>query len=228
MREEARKCGALSLTGLSVGDIPGLTSRFGERNMPRVSQEHANDQKRRVLDGAASVIAAKGYHNATVDDICRETGMSKGAVYGYFKSKEDILAALKVESVQRDAGAVRSSIQRREPGQAFRALLDWVAGEVALDDKRRADVQTWGEAALNPRIRDAQVVESLLWIDASDLLVQEAMKGGAINDSVESRAIAQLLACVVYGAMAMKSWNAELDLDAVARAADALLTGASA
>ena len=195
--------------------------------MPRVSEDHANARKRRVLDGAAAVIASKGYHNATMDDICRETGMSKGAVYGYFSSKEDILAALKVESVQRDASAVRSAIQRRDPDKAFRVLLEWVAGEVAMDDKRRADVQTWGEAALNPRIRDAQKVESLLWVDASDLLAQEARRRGAIGEALDTRDVAQMLACVVYGAMAMRSWQADLDVDAVSRAVDALLTGAT-
>ena len=195
--------------------------------MPRVSEAHANQRKRHLLDGAASTIAEKGYHNASVDDICRATGMSKGAVYGYFSAKEDILAALKVESVQRDAGAVRAAIQRREPGSAFRALLDWVAGETGMDEKRRADIQSWNEAALNPRIRDAQVVESLLWVDASDLIVQEARRRGAVGDGIETRAVAQMLACVIYGAMAMKSWGADLDLDAVARAVAALLTGAA-
>lgn len=193
--------------------------------MPKVSEQHATQRKRQLLDGAASTIAAKGYHNASVDDICRETGMSKGAVYGYFSSKEDILAALKVESVQRDAAAVRAAIQLRDPDLAFRSMLEWVAGDEDLDDKRRADVQSWCEAALNPRIRDAQVVESLLWVDASELIVQEARRRGAIGNGTETRAFAQMLACVVYGAMAMKSWDADLDVDAVARAAAALLTG---
>jgi AcrR family transcriptional regulator len=192
--------------------------------VPKVSEQYANERKRHLLDGAASTIAAKGYHNASVDDICETTGMSKGAVYGYFSAKEDILAALKVESVQRDASAIRAAIQRRDPAQSFRALLEWVAGETGMDEKRRADIHAWSEASLNARIRDAQTVESLLWVDASDLIVQEAQRRGGAALGVESRAIAQMLACVVYGAMAMRSWGADLDVDAVARAVAALLT----
>jgi AcrR family transcriptional regulator len=193
--------------------------------VPKVSEQYAKQRRRDILDGAASVIASKGYQNATVDDICRETGISKGALYGYFSSKEDILATLKVERVQRDAAAVRAAIQLRNPELAFRSMLEWVAGDEELDEKRRADIQSWCEAALNPRIRDAQVVESLLWVDASDLIVQEARRRGAIGPATETRAYAQLLACVIYGAMAMKSWGADLDVDAVATAAAGLLTG---
>ncbi len=193
--------------------------------MPRVSEEYVKDKKRLVLDAAAACFAAKGFHAATVDDICRQAGLSKGAVYGYFGSKEDIIAALKVESVQRDAAVVRAAMQRREPDQAFEAMLDWVAGGTEMDERRLTDIQSWAVAMQNQRIGDAQKVESQLWIDALDLLVQESQKRGAITDNLDSTAVAQMLACVVYGAMAMKSWGADLNTRAVTAAARALLTG---
>jgi AcrR family transcriptional regulator len=193
--------------------------------MPRVSEEYVKDKKRQVLDAAASSFAKKGFHAATVDDICREAGLSKGAVYGYFSSKEDIVAALKVESVQRDASVVRAAMQRREPDQAFEAMLDWVAGGAEMDARRLTDIQSWAEAMLNQRIGDAQKVESQLWVDALDLLVQESQKSGAITDRLDSTAVAQMLACVVYGAMAMKSWGSDLNIRAVTAAARAVLTG---
>jgi AcrR family transcriptional regulator len=193
--------------------------------MPKVSEEYVKDKKRQVLDAAALCFATKGFHAATVDDICRQSGLSKGAVYGYFASKEDIIAALKVESVQRDAAVVRAAMQRREPGQAFEAMLDGVAGGTKMDNRRLTDIQSWAVAMQNQRIGDAQKVEVQLWVDALDFLVQESQKAGAITERLDSAAVAQLLACVIYGAMAMKGWGTELNTRAVAAAARALLTG---
>jgi AcrR family transcriptional regulator len=195
--------------------------------MPKVSEDYVKARKRQVLDGAAASFAKKGYHDATVDDICAEAGLSKGAVYGYFASKDDIVSALKVESVQRDAAVIRASMQRREPDEAFGAMLDWVAGGEQMDARRLADVQSWAEAMLNQRLLDAQVIESQLWVDALALLAEKAQQSGAITDRLDAKAVAQLLTCVVYGAMAMKSWDASFNVGAINGVARALLTGKS-
>ncbi|MBU4194507.1 MAG: TetR family transcriptional regulator, partial [Actinobacteria bacterium] len=55
-----------------------------------------SDEERRtfaILDAAFHVFSVNGYHNATVDDIAQEAGVSKGTCYQYFESKEDIFIA---------------------------------------------------------------------------------------------------------------------------------------
>lgn len=55
-----------------------------------------SDEERRteeILDAAFRVFSIKGYHNATVDDIAQEAGISKGTCYQYFEGKEDIFIA---------------------------------------------------------------------------------------------------------------------------------------
>lgn len=55
----------------------------------------APDQTRqRILDAAADIFSAKGYHDAAVDDIVRASATSKGAVYFHFPSKEQLFLAL--------------------------------------------------------------------------------------------------------------------------------------
>ena len=51
------------------------------------------DARIRLLDAAMQVIRAKGYSATTVDDICREAGLTKGAFFHHFKSKEDLAVA---------------------------------------------------------------------------------------------------------------------------------------
>ena len=54
---------------------------------------HEPDARTRLLDAAMQVIRAQGYSATTVDDICRAAGLSKGAFFHHFKSKEDLALA---------------------------------------------------------------------------------------------------------------------------------------
>ncbi|MBN2223835.1 MAG: TetR/AcrR family transcriptional regulator [Deltaproteobacteria bacterium] len=47
-----------------------------------------------ILDTAAEVIAANGYHNASIADICQQVDISNGALYKYFKNKESLFRAI--------------------------------------------------------------------------------------------------------------------------------------
>jgi len=62
--------------------------------MPKVVPEYKEEAKSRILDAANKVFAEKGYHEATMDDIAKHLGVSKGAIYLYFSSKEDLFEAM--------------------------------------------------------------------------------------------------------------------------------------
>jgi TetR/AcrR family transcriptional regulator, transcriptional repressor for nem operon len=49
-----------------------------------------SDARTRLLDAAIDVIRAQGYSATTVDDICRAAGLTKGAFFHHFRSKEDL------------------------------------------------------------------------------------------------------------------------------------------
>lgn len=53
-----------------------------------------DERKNQILSTAALVFARRGFSQARMDDIVQESGLSKGAIYWYFKSKDDIILAL--------------------------------------------------------------------------------------------------------------------------------------
>jgi len=57
--------------------------------MPRVSAAHEQAVRDRIVAAAIRVFTDRGY-GATVKDVVRDSGLSVGAIYTYFKSKEEL------------------------------------------------------------------------------------------------------------------------------------------
>lgn len=57
----------------------------------RTLQEH---KRRQILDAAAAVFAAKGFHQALMDDVAAAAGIGKGTIYRYFSDKEGLFFSI--------------------------------------------------------------------------------------------------------------------------------------
>ena len=61
--------------------------------MPHVSAAHEQAVRARIVDAALRVFAEKGYHGATIGDVVRDSGLSVGAIYTYFRGKDELFLA---------------------------------------------------------------------------------------------------------------------------------------
>ena len=68
---------------------------------------HREDTRQKILASAEQVFAEKGFYRSVVDDIVRASGTSKGAVYFYFDTKEEIFVSL----VDKYAASVAQELQ---------------------------------------------------------------------------------------------------------------------
>ncbi|KIL35772.1 hypothetical protein SD71_10170 [Cohnella kolymensis] len=57
---------------------------------PKVSNAYKEEKRAVILEGALHCFTEKGYQATTIDDIVRHLGMSKGLIYNYFSSKEEM------------------------------------------------------------------------------------------------------------------------------------------
>src|SRR5262249_729393 len=123
----------------------------------------ATRRRREILDAALYCFRRRGFHQATMQEICAEANMSPGALYRYFSSKADIIAAI-AEDERREADL---ALQRAGDSGALidglcalaQGFFEKMAGE---GGSLLADVTA--EAA-----RDAHLAKSLAAIDASSL-----------------------------------------------------------
>lgn len=62
--------------------------------MPRLKPATHNARREHILDAAERCFARTGFHRTTMLDICRHAGLSPGALYVYFDSKEALIAGI--------------------------------------------------------------------------------------------------------------------------------------
>jgi TetR/AcrR family transcriptional repressor of nem operon len=89
------------------------------------------DARTRLLDAATHVIRTQGYSATSVDDICRAAGLSKGAFFHHFKSKEDLAIAAAAHFSQM-AERLFGTAPYREHGDPLDRLLGYVDFRTAI------------------------------------------------------------------------------------------------
>lgn len=92
---------------------------------PIVSEEYKEKKRQDILQSAHACFAEKGFEASTVDDIVARSGLSKGAIYNYFKSKDEIYLAL-MERQTNDSGSefAKAIAERETAMEKLNYLID--------------------------------------------------------------------------------------------------------
>lgn len=118
---------------------------------PDVSEE----RRPQIIDAAIRVFTRKGYRNATMPDVAREAGLSVGGVYWYFKSKDEIVAAILEHTFSQDFSALTELLGAGQP--SAKRLRDFVDEYAASFDEwqwlNAVGMEFYGEAAHNEQVR---------------------------------------------------------------------------
>jgi AcrR family transcriptional regulator len=123
--------------------------------VPKLKPDTRLARRNELIDAAWRCAARSGFRDLTVDDVCAEAGVSKGAFYGYFKQKDELLIAL----LDDDAGALDRKLAQiaKSDGSAVERLgrFTRVVLQHGSDPGRvqvRADL--WAELLTAPLVRD--------------------------------------------------------------------------
>ena len=104
----------------------------------------------RLVEAATRVVARRGFHAATVDEIAEEAGFSVGALYSNFDGKDDLFLAV-------FDGHLRWYAERLEEAAASddqeRAFRDWMRAADDDPDQVLIFIEFWAYAVRRPKLR---------------------------------------------------------------------------
>ncbi len=151
-----------------------------------------------ILRTAADLFRERGYRASTLDDIARRLGMSKASLYGYFRAKEEMLAAISRETIEvftRELGLVLGSSLAPEDKlrRVVRAHVRFV-----IANRSFLTVFFSEEASLPARLAHQLAAQKDRYDKGVESIVLEGIRRGVFRD-VPPR-------LVVFGLLGMLNW----------------------
>ncbi len=156
----------------------------------------ADELRERLLRAAAAVFARQGYDGTKIMDIVRESGLSTGAVYGRFRSKNDLL---------REAIVSRSSSAARLGADGVERVADLIAAGVTsctsrpLGDAEALRLEAYVTARREPEVAQALAESHAAFRERMAPLVAEAQRDGTVSDDTDPEAVLFLVRILHLG-----------------------------
>ena len=119
--------------------------------MPKLKPEVQHQRRERILDAAERCFAHSGFHRTTMHDICKEAGVSPGALYVYFDSKEALIAGIS----ERDRAEFAERFETLAGAPDFLEALKALGEAYFLEepaDSHRMCIEIGLESTRNPRV----------------------------------------------------------------------------
>jgi len=111
--------------------------------------ELAESRQEAILGAAMALFDRQGYASTTVDEVAAAAGLSKGSIYNYFDSKQDLFTQLFNRAVSQDEADVDTLLSGPlEAGKKLCLILDYWYQGLAADLKiGRLTLEFWAAAA---------------------------------------------------------------------------------
>jgi AcrR family transcriptional regulator len=188
---------------------------------------HQDVRRRQILDAARRCFIDNGFHATSMQDILVEAGMSAGALYRYFKGKDDIIAAIAAEALA-EVAAVFEPQGGIEPPD-----LDGIVDLLLAVDKpplsgsresARLLIQVWSEALRSPSlaVRLTEVMAEARRVIGG--LVSAHQERGLLPTDVPAAHMAMALIAFVDGFLVHRAVYDDVDAAAFREGLRALLS----
>lgn len=174
--------------------------------MPKLKPGTQRARREHILDAAERRFAQSGFHRTTMQDICREAGVSSGALYVHFSSKEDLIAGI----VERDRAKLADQLKALAAAPDFMGALERLGEHYTVDEphyKRVLNIEVGSESTRNPVVGEIFRSVDSFCVSSLEQIFTRAREDGKIAPAFDSHTLAQVVALIGDGLF----WRTALD-----------------
>ena len=189
--------------------------------MPRISAERASAQRERILDAALTCFAREGFHAATMQDIVAESGLSPGAIYGYFKGKTEVVMAIATERHAMERQRMQEALAAADLDTSLVRLVEgFVLGLRDPQEKtwRRLAVQLWAESLSNPKLKREALAGVSQAVEILSPMIRAAQREGRWPRHLDPQSASRVMVAVLQGVSLQLAWDDSIDIASVGSA----------
>lgn len=148
---------------------------MGKNNSPKQTCDD-------IIAVAYRLFIEKGYEKTSVQDIINELGLSKGAIYHYFKSKEEILHSV-LDSERQNANSYLDKLILEVEGYKAQEKIKYILNKLVSDEK----INTTNKFLLNQTNNSKAIMESIIQtVNIDSLKFYSLIKEGIIDGSLKT------------------------------------------
>ncbi|WP_439544184.1 TetR/AcrR family transcriptional regulator [Hyphomicrobium sp.] len=166
--------------------------------MPKLKPETQHARRARILDAAEQCFARSGFHRCTMQDICREAGVSPGALYLYFSSKEELIAGI----VERDRAKLAAKLAELSDAPDLLSALSKLGEHYTIEEpphKRVLCIEIGCEATRNPAVGETFRSVDEFCRQNFEQIFERAKQDGKIAPKYDARTLAEVLSLLGDG-----------------------------
>ncbi len=182
--------------------------------MPKLKPETQQARRERILDAAEICFARAGFHRCTMQDICKEAGISPGALYVYFASKEDLIAGI----VERDRAKLAAELAELSQAPDLLSALAKLGEHYTVEEpqyKRVLGIEIGGEATRNPVVGDIFSSVDAYCRQSFEQVFARAQSDGKIRPLDDPQTLAEVVSLIGDGLFWRRAVDPNFDVHKV-------------
>ena len=183
--------------------------------MPKLSEVQQDQRRKRILDAAEQCFSSAGFHSTTIQDICKGAGVSAGALYVYFSSKEALIAGL----CERDRAEVMDQMAALAHAPDFFEGLGLLVRSAIVDrppHKAKLFLEIGAEATRNPAVARIFAECDGAIHSALEAILRRAQAEGRIAPAMPIERIVALMGVIADGLFWRRAVDLSFDLPGAA------------
>jgi len=172
------------------------------------------DRRREILNAAQVVFDIKGYAASTVEEIAVRANISKGSIYNYFDSKEDLFAAVFAEALASDHSVVDGIVSSNVSApQKLQGLLDQVFQRLeSFTRSGRLIMELWAVAAKKAELAGAMAQIHAYWRGRIRTVLEDGVRSGEFGTHFDPGVASSLIWATLNGIIVQALFDREAEV----------------
>jgi AcrR family transcriptional regulator len=155
-------------------------------------QHRSEETRAKILESAIKLFSSRGYNKASVDDICAEAGISKGAFYHHFERKQDLFLALLDGWLQAIDNAIEASKDKTAPETFMQMTEAFPYIFETAEEGLPMFLEFWLQASRDKKVWEASIAPYRRYHKYFTSLIKKGVDEGSfveVNPELASRMI---------------------------------------
>lgn len=196
--------------------------------MPKISEAQRQARRDEILAAVWRCFLRKGVHGTSMEDLIRESGLSAGAVYLYYKGKHEIILAAIATYMDQLRGLLMPVLTREEPLSPLPFVHEMISALAKHTKRESIDLNAvilmgWAESQTNPAVKALVTGFQTKYRAALADVVRKWQQCRHVDVSADPEAVAKALLAFFLGSIVQEALLGNASAETLTRGIDGLL-----